>query len=60
MDEEEGEARRTSHSFLLNLPLIFAESESCGFTVMTHLEKTFLAMSLKWNKDHCRQEYPSM
>lgn len=39
MDEEEGEAKRTSHTFLLNLPLIFADSESCGFTVMTHVEK---------------------
>lgn len=39
MDEEEGEAKRTSHPFLLNLPLIFADSESCGFTVMTHVEK---------------------
>lgn len=27
------------HPFLLNLPLIFADSESCGFTVMTLVEK---------------------
>lgn len=33
MGEEEGDVKRSCHPFLLNLPLIFADSDSNGFTV---------------------------
>lgn len=39
MGEEKGEVKRSCHPFLLNLSLIFADSVSTGFTVMSHVEK---------------------
>lgn len=39
MGEEEGDAKRSCHPFLLNLPLIFAASDSNGFTVTRRDEK---------------------
>lgn len=39
MGEEEGDVKRSCHPFLLNLPLIFAASDSNGFTVTRRDEK---------------------
>lgn len=39
MGEEEGDVKRRCHPFLLNLPLIFADSDSNGFTVTKRDEK---------------------
>lgn len=39
MGEEEGDVKRRCHPFLPNLPLIFADSDSNGFTVTRRDEK---------------------
>lgn len=39
MGEKEREKKKKTSAILLNLPLIFSDFVSCGFTVTIHLEK---------------------